>query len=73
MTKRTLLRTRSWLQSLVERDTAPALSGPAMEGRSYAELADVTRWAWLPALSGVSLAGDHARKAHEAAVNAPEE
>jgi hypothetical protein len=27
-------------------------------------IADVTRWGWLPALSGVSVAADHAAKAH---------
>ncbi|WP_247048464.1 hypothetical protein [Arthrobacter rhizosphaerae] len=70
MTNLTLPGIRSWLWSWFQ---LPAQSGPLTEGRSYAELADVTRWAWLPALSGVSLAGDHARKAHEAAVGAPEE
>ncbi|KQR71741.1 hypothetical protein ASF98_23035 [Arthrobacter sp. Leaf337] len=29
-----------------------------------AAIADVTRWGWLPALSGVSIAADHAAIAH---------
>jgi hypothetical protein len=73
MTKSMLVWTRSWLRSWFQPDATPALSRPLIDGRSYAELADVTRWAWLPALSGVSLAGDHARKAHEATVSAPDE
>jgi hypothetical protein len=32
--------------------------------------ADATRWGWLPALSGIAVAGDHARSAH--ALKAPE-
>jgi hypothetical protein len=28
-------------------------------------LQQVTPWAWLPALSGVAVAGEHARRAHE--------
>ena len=31
-------------------------------------LQQVTRWAWLPALSGVAVAAEHARGAHETAV-----
>jgi hypothetical protein len=31
-------------------------------------LQEVTRWAWLPALSGIAIAGDHARTSHETAV-----
>lgn len=30
-------------------------------------LQQVTRWAWLPALSGIAVAGEHARRAHETA------
>jgi hypothetical protein len=33
-------------------------------------LREVTRWAWLPALSGVAVSADHARGAHENAARA---
>lgn len=35
---------------------------PSMEEALYAQ-ADITRWAWLPALSGVSVGAEHARLA----------
>lgn len=40
---------------------------PASEEQAADALSEVTRWAWLPALSGIAVAGDHARKAHGAA------
>lgn len=40
---------------------------PATEEQATDALSEVTRWAWLPALSGIAVAGDHARKAHGAA------
>lgn len=40
---------------------------PATEEQAADALSEVTRWAWLPALSGIAVAGDHARKAHDAA------
>ena len=39
---------------------------PATEEQAADALSEVTRWAWLPALSGIAVAGDHARKAHDA-------
>jgi hypothetical protein len=30
-------------------------------------MADATRWDWLPALSGIAVAADHARAAHASA------
>jgi hypothetical protein len=27
-------------------------------------MADATRWGWLPALSGVAVGGEHARRSH---------
>ena len=45
----------------------PAAASSADHGaweQGNAAIADVTRWGWLPALSGVALAGDHAAKAH---------
>lgn len=34
-------------------------------GREAADaLADGTRWGWLPALSGVAVGGEHARRSH---------
>jgi hypothetical protein len=39
--------------------------GPAEEASDA--LQQVTRWAWLPALSGVAVAAEHARGAHETA------
>jgi len=40
---------------------------PATEAQAADALSEVTRWAWLPALSGIAVAGEHARKAHDAA------
>ena len=40
---------------------------PATEAQTADALSEVTRWAWLPALSGIAVAGEHARKAHDAA------
>ena len=31
-------------------------------------MADVTRWGWLPALSGVAVGGEHARRSHNKSV-----
>ncbi|MCU1518881.1 MAG: hypothetical protein JWQ75_3602 [Pseudarthrobacter sp.] len=36
-------------------------------------MADATRWGWLPALSGIAVAGDHAREAHAAKAVEPAE
>jgi hypothetical protein len=44
-------------------DAAPGPDPSAWE-QGNAAIADVTRWGWLPALSGVSIAADHAAKAH---------
>ncbi|TSE18049.1 hypothetical protein B1A87_014540 [Arthrobacter sp. KBS0703] len=38
---------------------------PTTEEQAADALSEVTRWAWLPALSGIAVAGDHARKAHQ--------
>lgn len=40
---------------------------PATEEQAADALSQVTRWAWLPALSGIAVAVDHARKAHDSA------
>ncbi|WP_175417129.1 hypothetical protein [Arthrobacter sp. 24S4-2] len=44
-------------------------SAASAEGHSAWEqgncaIADVTRWGWLPALSGVAVAAEHAARAH---------
>jgi hypothetical protein len=43
-------------------------------GQAADATADVTRWAWLPALSGVAVGGDHAyaRHAEAAAEDLPD-
>ncbi|KIS28490.1 hypothetical protein TV39_03445 [Arthrobacter sp. SPG23] len=63
MTTRLLTTIASWF----EARPAPAAASPADHGaweQGNDAIADVTRWGWLPALSGVALAGDHAAKAH---------
>lgn len=63
MTTRLLTRIASWFEA---RPT-PAAAYPADHAaweRGNAAIADVTRWGWLPALSGVSLGADHAAIAH---------
>ena len=32
--------------------------------RAAGAMADATRWGWLPALSGVAVGGDQARRSH---------
>ncbi|MFE5838087.1 hypothetical protein [Arthrobacter sp. NPDC056493] len=47
---------------------------PATAEQANDALQEVTRWAWLPPLSGVAVAGDHALTAHvNAAGNAAEQ
>jgi hypothetical protein len=45
-------------------------SQPSTAEQATDALREVTRWAWLPALSGIAVSGDHARRAHETAVRA---
>jgi hypothetical protein len=61
MTPRFLASVRSWLTDVVVCDSVDQAAGA---------MADATRWGWLPALSGIAVAGDHARSAH--AAGAPE-
>jgi hypothetical protein len=54
----------------IRRTLADALfSGcfPGSAEEASDALQQVTRWAWLPALSGVAVAAEHARGAHETA------
>jgi hypothetical protein len=37
---------------------------PATAEQANDALQEVTRWAWLPALSGVAVGGDHALRMH---------
>ncbi|MDQ0617086.1 hypothetical protein [Arthrobacter globiformis] len=37
---------------------------PATAEQANDALQDVTRWAWLPPLSGVAVAADHAHRTH---------
>jgi hypothetical protein len=63
MTPRLFTRIASWF----EARTLPATASPSGDGareQGNAAIADVTRWGWLPALSGVSIAADHAAAAH---------
>ncbi|MFF1384424.1 hypothetical protein ACFVWT_12760 [Arthrobacter sp. NPDC058288] len=63
MTTRLLTRIALWFEaSPMPAAAAPADPGAWEQGNSA--IADVTRWGWLPALSGVSIAADHAAAAH---------
>ncbi len=54
--------------SLVVRGRPKPAAAPGPDPSAWeqgnAAIADVTRWGWLPALSGVSIAADHAARAH---------
>ena len=50
-----LASVRSWLADAFFCDTVEEAADA---------MADATRWGWLPALSGIAVAGDHARAAH---------
>ena len=70
MTPRLFTSIASWFEARPAQAAASAASpsdhGP-WEGaweQGNAAIADVTRWGWLPALSGVSIAADHAAIAH---------
>ncbi|CAN7226699.1 hypothetical protein [Arthrobacter sp. LjRoot14] len=63
MTTRLLTRIASWF----EASPTPAAASSAGRGtweQGNAAIADVSRWGWLPALSGVSIAADHAATVH---------
>ncbi|MBT2598023.1 hypothetical protein J7I92_22925 [Arthrobacter sp. ISL-72] len=47
---------------VVPPGAAPARPDPWEQGN--AAIADITRWGWLPALSGVTIAADQAGRAH---------
>jgi hypothetical protein len=59
------LLTRIWNGAL---DALFAHHLPNTAEQATDALQQVTRWAWLPALSGVAVAGEHARRAHETVV-----
>lgn len=64
-----LTRTRAALADALLFPSVPATAEQATD-----VLQEVTRWAWLPALSGVAVGGDHARRTHEnAAGQAPDQ
>ena len=46
---------RSWLADILFCDSVD---------RAADAMADATRWGWLPALSGIAVASDHARAGH---------
>ena len=56
-----------WLLARI-RDALLSPQCPASDDQATDALQQVTRWAWLPALSGIAVAVDGARSAHEAAV-----
>lgn len=62
-------RIRSWLVGTSTPDSV----GYGSWDQANAAIADVTRWGWLPALSGVSVAAAHAERAHRDASTAGEE
>jgi hypothetical protein len=49
------------------RDALFSPRSPGTAEQAADTLQDVTRWAWLPALSGVAVAADQARSAYETA------
>ena len=52
-------RFRTWLVDTFTYDS----------GQQAADaIADATRWGWLPALSGVAVGGEHARRSHNKSV-----
>ncbi|MDQ0077076.1 hypothetical protein [Arthrobacter oryzae] len=63
MTTRLLARIASWFEARPTPAAAVSPEASAWE-QGNAAIADVTRWGWLPALSGVSVAADHAARAH---------
>ncbi|MFF2319255.1 hypothetical protein ACFVTE_23670 [Arthrobacter sp. NPDC058097] len=69
--------TISELLSRVRAALADALlfpPDPDTAGQANDALQEVTRWAWLPPLSGVAIAEDRALRTHEnAAANAAEQ
>jgi hypothetical protein len=55
MTPNILHRLRTWLLESFTYES----------GQQAADaMADATRWGWLPALSGVAVGGEHARRSH---------
>ena len=57
MTPALLASARSWLADVFLCDSVDQAADA---------MADATRWGWLPALSGIAVASDHARAAHAA-------
>lgn len=55
MTPPLLASVRSWLADVFLCDSVDQAADA---------MAETTRWGWLPALSGIAVAGDHARSAH---------
>ena len=55
MTPPLLASVRSWLADAFFCDTVEEAADA---------MAEATRWGWLPALSGIAVASDHARAAH---------
>lgn len=72
MTTRLLTRIASWFEARPEPAAASFADRGAWE-QGNADIADVTRWGWLPALSGVSFAADHAAAAHRETATAASE
>jgi len=56
-------RISSWFEARPVASAASAEGHSAWEQGNFA-LADVTRWGWLPALSGVAVAAEHAARTH---------
>lgn len=55
MTSPLLASARSWLADVFLCDSVDQAADA---------MADATRWGWLPALSGIAVASDHARGTH---------
>lgn len=61
------------LRSWFERTSTGGPEGYKTWDDSNAAIADVTRWAWLPALSGVSIASAQAAGTHRSTAAGPQE
>jgi len=57
MTSPLLASARSWLADVFLHDSVEEAADA---------MADATRWGWLPALSGIAIASEHARATHAA-------
>ena len=63
-------RISAWFEDRPVASAASAAGHSAWE-QGKSAIADVTRWGWLPALSGVAIAADHAARTHRESAAPP--